>query len=218
MADDDDTEFLSPSGFYEQEFLKGSSSGLRNDDDSKKPKLSIYHQVATSSVENSKKNFKKCTMDAPILHDLTDGQKKESKVQSGSSKPQTTADAGESLSTFVKLPREANRTESQFHMSAIMFAGAFYIPNEIRVKAHFSKAKTSKENFAKCARVASFSGELTDSTIIQVNMGEVTKVQADFSNTQTTIDAGESLEKLTIDNSEYRESFASAFRCVMKSI
>ncbi|XP_068676050.1 uncharacterized protein [Montipora foliosa] len=194
VADDGDTEFLSPSGFYEQEFLKGSSSGLRSDDDSKKPKLSIYHQVATSSVENSKKIFKKCTMGAPILHDLTDGQikgseAKESKVQSDSSKPQTTADAGVSLPTFVKPAREVNLTKSQFHM-----------------------AKTSKENFAKCTRVASFSGDLTDSTIIQVNMGEVTKVQADSSNTQTTIDAGESLETLTIDNSEDRESLASAFR------
>ena len=178
VTDDDDTEFLSPSGLYEQEFLKGSSSSLRSDDDSKKPKLSIYHQVATSSVENSKKNFKMCRMDAPILNDLTDGQikgseAKESKVQSDSSKPQTTADAGESLPTSVKS-REVNLTKSQF--------------NEMRVKAHFSKAKTSKEIFAKWARVASFSGDLTDSTIIQVNMGEVMKVQADSSNTQTTIE------------------------------
>ena len=178
VADDDDTEFLSPSGLYEQEFLKGSSSSLRSDDDSKKPQLSIYHQVATSSVEKSKKNFKMCRMDAPILKDLTDGQikgsvAKESKVQSDSSKPQTTADADESLPTFVKS-REVNLTKNQF--------------NEMRVKAHFSKAKTSKKIFAKWARVASFLGDLTDSTIIEVNMGEVMKVQADSSNTQTTIE------------------------------
>ena len=70
-------------------------------------------------------------------------------------------------------------------------------PYETEGKAHVSKAKTSKENFAKCTRDASFSGDWTDSTI-KVNIGEETKVQADSSNTR-------------------RGSPASALRCVVKS-
>ena len=106
--------------------------------------------------------------------------------------------------------------EEMLSIIRLRLRSAIYKLHEAEGKAQISKAKTSKENFAKCTRDASFSGDLTDSTI-KVNIGEETKVQADSSNTQRTVDARKSLPGFAIGNCKYRGSPASALRCVVKS-
>ncbi|XP_068685853.1 uncharacterized protein [Montipora foliosa] len=132
---------------------------------------------------------------------------KETKVEADSSKTERRTDAGKSLPAFSVDDSEIRRPSSptrylktlnnesedlQLRLPAMLkrrralleprslTRRAILELHETEGKAHVSKAKTSKENFAKCTRDASFSGDWTDSTI-KVNIGEETKVQADSS-------------------------------------
>ncbi|XP_068727274.1 uncharacterized protein [Montipora capricornis] len=209
------------------------SSGSRNDDSNKK-KLNICQPVVSSGVGNTKINHEKWGMVESVFIDQTDckikgNEAKETKVEADSSKTERRTDAGKSLPAFTvddserrlrssltrclemvkMLPKETH--DELLRFSAMLKRIATYKLHEIEGKAPVSKAKTSKENFAKCTRDASFSGDLTDSTI-EVNIGEETKVQADSSNTPRTVDARKSLPAFAIGNCKYRGSPASALR------
>ncbi|XP_068676051.1 uncharacterized protein [Montipora foliosa] len=207
------------------------SSGSRNDD-SNKEKVNICQPVVSSGVGNTKINHEKWGMVESVFIDQTNckikgNEAKETNVEADSSKTERRTDAGKSLPAYTVDDCEAalrfiytRHLGMQIGLLYKQLEGllrtsdsdsATYKLHETEGKAHVSKAKTSKENFAKCTRDASFSGDLTDSTV-KVNIGEETKVQADSSNTQRTVDARKSLPAFAIGNCKDKGPPASALR------